>query len=196
MSQTIPNIDQHLLKRLSEDDRLAFEQLFYSHWDMVYSTALVMTKVPEMAGDIAQDVFLSLWENRQKAAVIENIKGFLYTSVKFLVHKRLRRIKVEDAYTQYLGHKSSKVGDTHEVESSVTTKQLQSSIRNSVAQLPPQWQLAFKLSREQGLTHEQIGEVMHISRKTVKDYIVRSMAYLRQHLAHYMKVIIVIGGGL
>ena len=66
-----------------------------------------MLKSPEIACDITQDIFLSLWENRQKAAVIENIKGFLYNNVKFLVHKRLRRMKVEDAYSRYLKYKES-----------------------------------------------------------------------------------------
>ena len=159
---------------------------------MVYSAALVMIKSSEMAGDIAQDVFLSLWENRQKAITIENIKGFLYNNVKFVVHKRLRRMKVEDAYVQYLAHKSPSTAAANDLENLLAINQLQASIRSGIAQLPPQQQRAFKLSREHGLTHEQISELIGVSRKTVKDYIVRSIAFLRQHLAQHLRFLFLI----
>jgi RNA polymerase sigma-70 factor (ECF subfamily) len=184
------NTDRHLLKRLSEGDESAFDELFHANYDMVYSAALVMLKSPEIAADISQDIFLSLWENRQKAFVIENIQGFLYNSVKFLVHKRLRRMKVEDAYTQYLKYKESTAIAPRELENLLTASQLQISIQEGIAQLPPQQQRAFRLSREQGLTHDQIGQLIGVSKKTVKDYIVRSIAFLRQHLAQHLRLLL------
>ena len=190
MAPISSNTDHHLLKRLSEDDRAAFEELFVSNYDMVYSAALVMLKSPEIAADIAQDIFLSLWENRQKAIVIGNIKGFLYNSVKFKVHKQLRRTKVEEAYTQYLKYKESTALACSELDDLLTFNQLQASIQQGIAQLPPQQHRAFRLSREQGLSHDQIGEVLGVSKKTAKDYIVRSIAFLRQHLAQHLRLLL------
>ena len=184
------NTDRHLLKRLSEGDKSAFDELFNANYDMVYSAALVMLKSPEIAGDITQDIFLSLWENRQTAVVIENIKGFLYNNVKFLVHKRLRRMKVEDAYTRFLKYKEATTITPREPENLLTASQLQASIQQGIAQLPPQQQRAFRLSREQGLTHDQIGQLIGVSKKTVKDYIVRSLAFLRQHLAQHLRFLL------
>lgn len=157
---------------------------------MVYSAALVMLKSPEIAADIAQDIFLSLWENRQKAIVIGNIKGFLYNSVKFKVLKQLRRTRVEEAYTRYLKYKESTIPAPTELEDMLTIHQLQASIQQGIAQLPPQQHRAFRLSREHGLTHDQIGEILGVSKKTVKDYIVRSIAFLRQHLAQHLKLLL------
>jgi len=178
-----PNIDHILLQRLSQDDKAAFDQLFCANWDMVYSSALVMIRSTEIAGDIAQDVFLSLWEQRKKAAAIENLQGFLHNSVKFLVHKKLRRLKVEEAYTRYLKYRSPAAVDANEPDDLLTASELQHSIQLGIAQLPPQQQRAFRLSRDHGLSHEQIGRLIGVSKKTVKDYIVRSIAFLRQHLA-------------
>ena len=179
-----------LLKRLSDNDRNAFEILFKENYDIVYSTALVMTKSSEQAGDIAQDVFLSLWENRKKITDVENIKGFLCNSVKFLVLKRLRRLKVEEAYRQYLAYTSSLTGLAVEEDGQLITKQLESSILQGVSQLPPRQQLAFRLSREKGLSHKQISEIIGVNKKTVKDYIVRSIAFLRQHLHRHSNLLL------
>ena len=192
MALNTSNTDRHLLERLSEGDKSAFDTLFNANYDMVYSAALVMLKSPEIAGDITQDIFLSLWENRQNAVVIENIKGFLYNNVKFLVHKRLRRMKVEDAYTRYLKYKESTAiaPREREPENLLNASQLQASIQQGIAQLPPQQQRAFRLSREQGLSHDQIGQLIGVSKKTVKDYIVRSLAFLRQHLAQHLRLLL------
>jgi RNA polymerase sigma-70 factor (ECF subfamily) len=165
-------------------------QLFQANYDMVYSTALVMLKSPEIAGDIAQEVFLSLWEKRSKAAGIENIQGYLCNNVKFLVYKRLRRMKVETAYAQYLKYKASSAAAPIESENTLAASQLQDFVRQGIAQLPPQQQRAFRLSRENGLSHDQIGQLIGVSKKTVKDYIVRSMAFLRQHLAQHLRLLL------
>ena len=171
-----------LLKRLSDGDRTAFDILFHDNWDMLYSAVQLMTKSRDIAGDIVQDAFLSLWENREKMTGVENIKGFLRNNVKFLVLKRLRRMKVEEAYKQYLAYKFSLTNLAVEEDGKLITKQLQSSILQGVSQLSPRQQLAFRLSREKGLSHEQIGEIIGVNKRTVKDYIVRSIAFLRQHL--------------
>ena len=184
------NTDRHVLQRLSEGDKSAFDELFTANYDMVYSAALVMLKSPEIAGDITQDIFLSLWENRQKAVVIENIKGFLYNNVKFIVHKRLRRMKVEDAYARFLKYKEATAIEALEPENLLSATQLQASIQQGIAQLPPQQQRAFRLSREQGLSHVELSEIIGVSRKTVKDYIVRSLAFLRQHLAQHLRLLL------
>ncbi len=182
----------HLLRRLAQGDRAAFDAIFYDNYDIVYSAALVMTKSPDIASDIAQDVFLSLWEHRQKIEAVENLQGFLYVSVKYKIHKRLRRMKVEHAYTRYLSSKTSESITTEESESLLDAHQLQRSIQQGIAQLPPQQQRVFKLSREQGLTHEQISDLIGISKASVKDYIVRSLAFLRQHLAQHLRFLVIL----
>jgi RNA polymerase sigma-70 factor (ECF subfamily) len=186
------NIERALLGRLANGDGHAFDELFHAHWDYVFSSALLLMKSRELANDIAQDTFLALWKNRHTAADIENLKGYLRTHVKFLVYKRFRRMKVEDAYNMYLRYKSTISGSAAEQEEYVELKQLQSSLEQGISQLPPQQRRAFKLSREEGLTHEQISEIMGVSKKTVKDYIVRSIAFLRPYMKRYSGLILLI----
>lgn len=179
------------LQRLSEGDALAFDQLFYANWDHVYSAALLMTKSPDLADDIAQETFLSLWKDRANVADIKNLRGFLYTSVKFQVHKLFRRMKVEEAFNIYLNHKLSSQNESAEQETKMAVKELESSLQEGISHLSPQQRRAFKLSREQGLTHDDISKLMGVSKKTVKDYIVRSLAFLRPYLDHYGLMVII-----
>lgn len=184
--------DQNLLQLLSQGDECAFDKLFHAHWDHVYSAAYYLTKSPEMADDIAQETFLALWRNRDEVTEITNLKGFLYTSVKFQVLKQFRRMKVEDAFAIYIKRHQATHTGIADHESNLDLKSLHQTLQQGISQLSPQQQRAFKLSREQGLTHDDISKLMGVSRKTVKDYIVRSLAFLRPLLDHYELLLIFI----
>jgi RNA polymerase sigma-70 factor (family 1) len=182
--------DQTLLQLLSQGEEYAFDQLFHANWDYVYSAAFYMTKSSDLADDIAQETFLTLWRNRHEATEINNLKGFLYTSVKFQVHKVFRRMKVEDAFAAYLRYHQAANTEFAEQETSLELKNLKESLQEGIANLSPQQQRAFRLSREQGLTHDDISKLMGVSKKTVKDYIVRSLAFLRPLLDRYELLLI------
>jgi RNA polymerase sigma-70 factor (ECF subfamily) len=181
--------DQTLLQLLSQGDESAFDQLFHANWDHVYSAAFYMTKSSHLADDIAQETFLTLWRNRHEAVEIKNLRGFLYTSVKFQVHKLFRRMKVEDAFAIYFHYHHAESAEA-EQESALALKNLQESLQEGISRLSPQQQRAFRLSREQGLTHDDISKLMGVSKKTVKDYIVRSLAFLRPILDRYELLLI------
>jgi RNA polymerase sigma-70 factor (ECF subfamily) len=181
--------DQTLLQLLSQGDESAFDQLFHTYWDHVYSAAYYLTKSPELADDISQETFLLLWRNRSDVTEINNLQAYLYTSVKFQVHKTFRRMKVEDAFALYFRRQQAQQ-TSEEPESLLALKSLQESLHEGIARLSPQQQRAFRLSREQGLSHDDISKLMGVSKKTVKDYIVRSLAFLRPLLDHYELLLI------
>jgi RNA polymerase sigma-70 factor (family 1) len=174
--------EKELAVLIASGDNKAFDHLFYYYWDHVYSVALIMSKSPAMAEDIAQEVFLSLLENRTALATVENLKGYLYSHVKFNLLKRLRRLRVEEAYRQFLTFKLQTT-NAPTPEGSLAAKELMDAIASGLEQLPPQQKRAFQLSRQQGYSHEEIGREMGISSKSVKDYIVRAIAFLKKYLA-------------
>jgi RNA polymerase sigma-70 factor (ECF subfamily) len=163
-------------------------------WDNVYSTSLAFLHSTQHAEDVSQEVFITLWHNRHKASEIENLKAYLATIIKFNVYNRLRHMKVEQAYQTYLLRGASLATASPELETSLVVKDLEKSLNNGIAQMPPQQQKAFRLSRENGLTHEEISQVMGVSRKTVKDYIVRAIASLRPLLGHYGSIALLLAG--
>lgn len=180
---SLPYTDQLLLQEMAAGSEGAFCRLFDHYWNRVYASALVLTKSSQMAQDIAQEVFLQLWQNREKATDIQKLDGFLFISARNLIFKKMSRLKLEEAYQHYLTYQASVAsGDT-----SVSTefKELQTLVELGISQLPPQQQKAFRLSRERGLSHEEISYQMGVSRAAVKDYIVRSLAFLRKYLREH-----------
>ena len=177
------NNDQTLLLRMAAGEEDAFNQLFNIYWDKVYATALVLSKSSQLAEDIAQEVFLRLWQNRGRTDTIENLEAFLFITARNLIYNRLSRIKLEIAYNNYLQYQFTTLDK--DIEARAELRQLREIIAAGIGQLPPQQQKAFRLSREEGLNHEAISRQMGVSRATVKDYIVKAIAALRKYLQEH-----------
>lgn len=166
-----------LLHQLTEGSEKAFEQLYDLWYDKVYGTALLVSKSPDLASDIAQDVFLLLWRDRAKFATVDNLGSFLFVTTRNMVYNKLKRLNFEEAYKSYILPQPSA-----DMMDDLRLKEMQQMLEDGIRQLPPQQQRAFRLSREQGLSHEEIARQMGISQLTVKDYIVKALAFLRTYL--------------
>lgn len=172
--------ERELVERVASGNETAFEVLFNTYWDTVYSFAMLMTKSSAVAQDISQEVFLAVLTKRDQLIAVTNFRGYLFQIVKFKVLTRLRRRKIETAYKEFIAGRID--WQPLSADAGIKEKNLHEAVTNAIALLPQQQRTAFELSRLQGLTHDQISATMGISKKTVKDYIVRALAFLRKHL--------------
>lgn len=179
---------QDLLQGLSAGDTAAFNQLFSIHWIKVYKTAFLLIKSKDLAEDITQDVFLKLWETRNTISAIQNLDSFLFVTTRNLTFNRMRRMKTESAYLNYL--LSHQVLEDEATTDLAEFRELNQIVNQAIRLLPPQQQKAFRLSRERGLTHDQIAQEMSVSTDSVKSYIVRAMGFLKKYLTEHAVVLV------
>lgn len=169
---------------LASGDQHAYKAIFEHYWDPVYSTALLLTKSPDLAEDIAQDIFTMVWEKRSGMAAVGKFEGFLFVAARNMIYTRLRKLASGDAYRQHILNCFREQDETW-ANGRAEFKELESTILEAIQQLPPQQQKAFKLSRFEGMRHEDIAITMGVSRITIKSYIVQAIATLRKTLANH-----------
>lgn len=178
------NNESELLHMLASGDQHAYKVIFEHYWDPVYSTALLLTKSPDLAEDIAQDIFTMVWEKRSGMAAVGKFEGFLFVAARNMIYTRLRKLASGDAYRQHILNCFREQDETW-ANGRAEFKELESTILEAIQQLPPQQQKAFKLSRFEGMRHEDIAITMGVSRITIKSYIVQAIATLRKTLANH-----------
>jgi len=54
---------------MSRDDTVAFEALYNRYRQETYRYILTVVKVPELAEDLVQDVFIKIWDNRARLVI-------------------------------------------------------------------------------------------------------------------------------
>ena len=172
--------EKELLADIAAGNEASFRLLFNHYWGQVYSTACMFTKLPELAEDITQDVFAQIWLKRAGLVNVNKFEAFLYVTARNLIIDRLRQKVQTTEYGHYLAayFEEKDYNPARQVE----TKQFEESIHLAISKLPAQQQMAFRLSRFNDMSHEEIAEQMGISRQSVKSYIVRAIVTLRKHL--------------
>ena len=179
------SISYHILSafsRVADGDADAFKEIFNTYWPQVYGTTLRLTKSPEQAKDLAQDIFMRLWENREKLRGIQNPQSYIYILSRNLVMDHLRKKVFDPSNIDFLisYFQSSAAGSQERME----LRELETVLRQAVETLPGKVKDVFRLSRYEGLTHEQIASRLGISVVSSKTYAVRALQQIRYYLAN------------
>lgn len=173
--------ESELLHRIANGDEQAYKVLFNKYWQQMYANALRFTKQPDLAQDLTQEIFLKIWLIRHKLRSVQRFDSFLYAVAKNMILDELRRLHTIPEYVEFFDA-YFQVTDENAIRKT-ETKDLEQCLLQAIDHLPVQMQTAFKLSRFEGLSHEQVAERMNISRVTSQNYIARAIVAIRKYLA-------------
>jgi len=174
--------DEILIKKLQEGNEKAFRAIYERYWQRLYNLCFHYSTAREEAEDIVAELFLSLWNNRDKLH-IENLEHYLvraakYKSLKFIDHQQRKSKKI---------YSLTQKGDDFYVEENspertLETKDLSRQIQQSLRDLPQKTKTIFLLNREDGLTYEEIAGQMGVSVKTVEYHVSKALKSLSKYL--------------
>ena len=156
----------------------AFTRLVDLFWNDVYSHALAYTKSHTRAQEITQDVFLKLWNKRDRLPEVNSFKNYLFILGRNQIISALRN-KLDEPLDYDL---LENPGTAPAPDQQFQYKEFYSTILEAIEKLPPVRKAIFKMSRLQGLSYEEIAANMNISKNTVKEHIVLSLNFLRTYL--------------
>jgi RNA polymerase sigma-70 factor (family 1) len=181
--------EPELLRLMSRGDEAAFRTIYNQYWDRVYSTAYAFTKSAEQSRDLAQDVFTVIWTYREKLKKVNSFEAYLYTIARNTATKHLRR---KTYIPENISFFESYFAATDTPGSDLDVKELKELVEQGISSLPAQQQKAFRLSRFQGLSIDEIAKEMGLTPVTAKSHLVRATARLRNYLEQHRDPLILI----
>lgn len=171
------NIEEKHLEALYKGNQQAFEVLFLHYQPKVVYFLAGFIKDNELARDMAQDIFLSIWNNREKLPEIKSFKAYLFKMAKNAVCNYYDHLIVSEKYIAELLNYSSKAETTEEL---IFVNQLQSLIDAAVEKMPPQRKQIYTMSRVQGISNTEIANKLNINKRTVENHLTAALADLRK----------------
>lgn len=180
------------LHQLLEEDKQAFmEALFKSFFPLVCKTIYRMVQNTATAEDLAQEVFIKIW-NRREALKDVYFKAYLHRAAVNMAldhldkHKRQgTHIPLEDNVVQLPASSGSAEGSYH-------LRQTSAHIQQAINGLPEKCREIFVLSRFEEMTYREIAATLKISVKTVENQMITALKKLRVSLQDYLQVILLI----
>ena len=171
------------LESIRKGDELAFECLFKQNYERLTRFASSYTSSKAIAEEIVQDVYAEIWEKRENLNVSVSLRAYLYMKIKNRCLNHLKHQRVKETYDpQWVEH----IMVTTQPDEQLAVNKLKIAIQKAVEQLPPKSKATFKLHRFDGLTYNEIAEVMDVSQKTVESQMTRTLKMLRKHLSHLL----------
>lgn len=174
--------DQELLQRITESDQEAFNQLFSQYRDRLFYYLQKITKSNEIAEEIVLDVFLKIWTGRAILPEIDNFEAFLFRVARNKALDFLRKVKKSRLRQLELWDHLQATADTETADQNMLLEETNASIQDAIAKLSPKRKKVFLLSRENGLTYEQIGKKLNLSTHTVRNHLAASLKFIRAHI--------------
>lgn len=175
--------EKALLARIAEGDKDAFKQLYDHYWNDIYYVALGFLKSPEWSQDIIQEVFIKIWQKRATLTSIEQFKSYIFIIARneliSALRQKMRTDGQQDRYRQLLPEQYTSA------DQSLAVRELETQIGEAVQQLPEQQQRIFRMTRQEGLSHDEIADQLGIARKTVANNITKTLNHIRDYLLEH-----------
>jgi RNA polymerase sigma factor (sigma-70 family) len=177
---TLP--DEMLGRLLFTGDAKAYEAIYQRYWRPLYSIATWKTNSQMAAEEMVQELFLRLWENRQKT-LIENPEAYLKTALRYSV---IGFIKAKLASTQAeLGEASEQAADQL-ADTGVGLAELSAALEHALDMLPQKTRLVFQMSRFEQRSTAEIAVQLGLTDRAVEYHITQSLRLLRFQLKDYL----------
>ena len=172
-----------LLTNLSHGDAKAFESLFMLYFPKLKLFLSGFLDSEAEAEDLAQDVFVKLWQNRLSLAEVENLNAYLYRIAKNTLYTYLDRSYSPNTIPM---EESFHIASVEELEEIVFAKELEELIEVTIEKMPPKRKAIFCMSRKQGLSNDEIAFQLNISKRTVETHISAALTDLRKVISVLM----------
>jgi RNA polymerase sigma-70 factor (ECF subfamily) len=172
--QDLSRTGSEWIARIRQGDQAAFESLFRAFAPGLCAYAARYVESTQVAEDIVQDLFLSLWRNRERLSIDQSVPSYLLAAARNRAINHLRHERVAKRWeTRVVGRiETSTPSDEAELLEML-------DLQDGIERLPARCRLIFALSRQQGMSYSEIAQSLGLSVKTVEVQIGRALRALR-----------------
>lgn len=183
-----------LLRRLKNDDDVSFKVIFNKYYPRLYYFVLEFLPFDDIAENIVQDIFLTLWKKRHDLIDDTNLGAYLFTVAKnsclYTLRSERYRRKIFPERSFDMVEVDSNITALSIIDSSVYTfDEIEQIIEKTLDELPPQCRRVFVLSRFEEKKNREIAEELDISVKVVEKHISKGIKAFRVALKDYIPFI-------
>lgn len=171
--------DEELLALLKGSDEGAFAEIYNRYTETLYRFAYNILQDENECTDAIQEIFIWLWNNRQRLQITA-LKYYLLAAVKHKLARAIRNSKRKDEILAAYPIMAQSF-----TEETLELKELKAIISQFTESLPPKARRIFDLSRNKYLTNREISAQLGISEKTVENHMTITLKKLKETLGSF-----------
>lgn len=169
------------IEALCSGDHKAFEEIFILYFNRVKIFINGIIKSDADAEELAQDIFVKLWNGREQINADKSLNAYIYTMARNRAFNFLKHKAVEQSYI-----------NSYKSDSTITTpeeicfaKEIELLIEMTVNQMPVRRGQIYSLSRNNGVSNDDIAIQLNISKKTVENQLSLALQEIRKVITSF-----------
>jgi RNA polymerase sigma-70 factor (family 1) len=175
-----------LLIQCSKGDRQAYAILYTRYMSQICRYLFLFTRSKEYSEEIAQDVFVGIWEKKESLSRVLSFRAYAFKIAKNHLINQIRRRDTETKILKYLRPTTEDCGGYSDSEA-IYNQYYQIAIA-AKDQLPPKRKRIFEMSTEEGLSLDAIAEELSISKSVVKKQLYAATDFIREYLRKHAEM--------
>ncbi|MCD8273383.1 MAG: sigma-70 family RNA polymerase sigma factor, partial [Alistipes sp.] len=153
--------EQELLRQLIRGDIAGYEVLFHKYYPTFFAFIKGMTKETAVAEDIAQNIFMKVWLNRERLDETKSIRNYLFVLAKHEIYNYFRTknrtfTTLKEAITQSENKGGGSLPARNEIEEKLDLAETAEQVENIFGKMPPQRQQIFRMSSFEHMPSKEI----------------------------------------
>lgn len=169
--------DSVLLKALKEDSREAFAAVYRRYSDSVYLCTRKLSGDDDLASDLTQEVFKSLWDYRLQLRDGRHLRSYIFFMARCHFLEHLRTVRREVTAQEELAFMTD--ASEASIELAIVTEEAFAELEIALRQLSPQRKLVMQLRYFDGMDIRAIALRLDIAPQTVRNHISQAIEFLR-----------------
>ena len=181
VERTKHKIDESLVKRFASGDMKAFDSIYSTFNQKLQKFIFTLIKTEPDTEDIVQEVFVKVWENRERLKNYSSFDSYLFSIAYNTTISLLRTRMKENKYVEFIKSMQIEVDELDFVEG-FNSDEMNEKLNLLIEKMPPRQREVFKMKYFQNRSYKEIAETLGISINTVENQIVKSHKFLKENL--------------
>nr|WP_293834967.1 RNA polymerase sigma-70 factor [uncultured Arsenicibacter sp.] len=171
-------LHEQILRDVIQGDQVAFAKLYNHYRTPALKFCTSILKDEEEAENMVHEVFIKLWERRSQINPELNFNSYLFTCMRNMAFDYLKKMeKNEWLKQQYM----ERMTNAREEDAEILETRLQ-HLQTAVGSLSVKRRQILKMTVEEGMSYQEIAEMLNISKNTVKNQLVKAKQFLREKM--------------
>lgn len=160
----------------------AYTSLYHAYFRLLNNYGYKFTRDVNLIEDAIHDLFVNLWANRENLGNPVSVKNYLYKSVRNLLFRKIRNQLRFSDLTESDEHVPFEVSFDHQMILNEDQLRIQDTLKSVLSQLPPRQREIIYLRFYDGLSYEEIADIMGINVSSTYKLLYKALENLQQSL--------------
>lgn len=176
--------ETNLWQRFQKGDMEAWERIFYQYYEDLYAYGLQLSGSKELTKDCIHELFVTIWERRDNLSEANSIKAYLLVSLRRSLLKKIKKKKkyYDDEVDPFVHYNDVQLSPEVLIVKDERKAERLRAMYDALEKLPPRQKEVLFLKYFNGLSYDEIEEILDIKYQSIKNHVYRAISNIKETL--------------